>query len=53
MQLEHQGLDEAEPSVLLACFREAGHMPVAPVAGAPGADLAAAEPLLRRRVPEP
>jgi hypothetical protein len=25
MQLEHQGLDEAEPNVLLACFQESGH----------------------------
>ena len=24
MQLEHQGLDAAEPNVLLACFQEAG-----------------------------
>jgi EAL domain-containing protein (putative c-di-GMP-specific phosphodiesterase class I) len=72
MQLEHQGLDEAEPNVLLACFQEAGHftpatrsryeflatraaftgvlghgMPVAPVAGVRGADLAADDPLRR------
>jgi EAL domain-containing protein (putative c-di-GMP-specific phosphodiesterase class I) len=25
MHLEHQGLDAAEPNVLLACFQEAGH----------------------------
>jgi DICT domain-containing protein len=25
VQLEHQGLDAAEPNVLLACFQEAGH----------------------------
>jgi DICT domain-containing protein len=25
MQLEHQGLDAAEPNVLLACFQEADH----------------------------
>ena len=65
MQLEHQGLDAAEPNVLLACFQEAGQftpatqsryeflatraaftgalghgMPVTPVAGVRGADLA-------------
>jgi EAL domain-containing protein (putative c-di-GMP-specific phosphodiesterase class I) len=70
MQLEHQGLDAAEPNVLLACFQEAdrftpatrsryeflatraaftgalGHgMPVTPVAGVRGADLAADDPL--------
>jgi DICT domain-containing protein len=70
MQLEHQGLDAAEPNVLLACFQEAdrftpatrsryeflatraaftgalGHgMPVSPVAGVRGADLAADDPL--------
>jgi EAL domain-containing protein (putative c-di-GMP-specific phosphodiesterase class I) len=72
MQLEHQGLDAAEPNVLLACFREADHftpaarsrfeflatraaftgalghdMPVSPVAGVRGADLAADDPLRR------
>jgi hypothetical protein len=26
MQLEHQGLDAAEPNLLLACFQEAGHV---------------------------
>jgi hypothetical protein len=66
MQLEQQGLDAAEPNLLLACFQEAGDftpatrsryeflatraactgalghgMPVAPVAGVRGADLAA------------
>jgi EAL domain-containing protein (putative c-di-GMP-specific phosphodiesterase class I) len=70
MQLEHQGLDAAEPNLLLACFQEAGDftpatrsryeflatraaftgalghgMPVAPVAGVRGADLAADDPL--------
>ena len=70
MQLEHQGLDAAEPNVLLACFQEAGQftpatrsryeflatraaftgalghgMPVTPVAGVRGADLAADDPL--------
>jgi len=70
MQLEHQGLDAAEPNLLLACFQEAdqftpatrsryeflatraaftgalGHgMPVTPVAGVRGADLAADDPL--------
>jgi EAL domain-containing protein (putative c-di-GMP-specific phosphodiesterase class I) len=70
MQLEHQGLDAAEPNVLLACFQEAGHftpatrsryeflatraaftgalghgMPITPVAGVRGADLAADDPL--------
>jgi hypothetical protein len=25
MQLEHQGLDSAEPNLLLACFQEADH----------------------------
>ena len=70
MQLEHQGLDSAEPNLLLACFQEAdqftpaarsryeflatraaftgalGHgMPVTPVAGVRGADLAADDPL--------
>src|SRR4029453_16096199 len=72
MQLEHQGLDEAEPNVLLACFQESGHftpatrsryeflatraaftgvlghgVPIAPVAGVRGADLAADGPLRR------
>jgi EAL domain-containing protein (putative c-di-GMP-specific phosphodiesterase class I) len=72
MQLEHQGLDAAEPNVLLACFREVDHftpaarsrfeflatraaftgalghdMPVSPVAGVRGADLAADDPLRR------
>jgi EAL domain-containing protein (putative c-di-GMP-specific phosphodiesterase class I) len=72
MQLEHQGLDAAEPNVLLACFQDAGHftpairsryeflatraaltgalghgMPVTPVAGVRGADLAADDPLRR------
>src|SRR5215213_6588911 len=72
MQLEHQGLDEAEPNVLLACFQDAAHftpatrsryeflstraaftgvlghgMPVVPVAGVRGADLAADDPLRR------
>jgi EAL domain-containing protein (putative c-di-GMP-specific phosphodiesterase class I) len=72
LQLEHQGLDAAEPNVLLACFQEAGHftpatrsryeflatraaftgalghgMPPAPVAGVLGADLAADDPLRR------
>jgi EAL domain-containing protein (putative c-di-GMP-specific phosphodiesterase class I) len=72
LQLEQQGLDAAEPNVLLACFQEAGHftpairsryeflatraaftgalghgMPVAPVAGVRGADLAANDPLRR------
>jgi EAL domain-containing protein (putative c-di-GMP-specific phosphodiesterase class I) len=72
MQLEHQGLDAAEPNVLLACFQEADHftpaarsrfeflatraaftgalghdMPVSPVAGVRGADLAADDPLRR------
>jgi EAL domain-containing protein (putative c-di-GMP-specific phosphodiesterase class I) len=70
IQLEHQGLDAAEPNLLLACFQEAanftpatrsrfeflatraaftgalGHgMPVSPVAGVRGADLAADDPL--------
>jgi EAL domain-containing protein (putative c-di-GMP-specific phosphodiesterase class I) len=70
MALEHQGLDAAEPNLLLACFQEAdgfdpatrsryeflatraafigalGHgMPLAPVAGVRGADLAADDPL--------
>ena len=70
MQLEHQGLDAAEPNVLLACFQEAGQftpatrsryeflatraaftgalghgMPITPVAGVRGADLAADDPL--------
>ena len=70
MQLEHQGLDAAEPSVLLASFQDAGQftaatrsryeflatraaftgalghgMPVTPVAGVRGADLAADDPL--------
>jgi EAL domain-containing protein (putative c-di-GMP-specific phosphodiesterase class I) len=70
MQLEHQGLDAAEPNVLLACFQDAGQftpatrsryeflatraafigaighgMPVTPVAGVRGADLAAGDPL--------
>jgi len=70
MQLEHQGLDSAEPNLLLACFQEADHftpaarsryeflatraaftgalghgMPVTPVAGVRGADLAADDPL--------
>lgn len=70
MHLEHQGLDAAEPNVLLACFQEGsrftpatrsrfeflatraaftgalGHgMPVTPVAGVRGADLAPDDPL--------
>jgi DICT domain-containing protein len=70
MQLEHQGLDAAEPNVLLASFQDAGQftpatrsryeflatraaftgalghgMPVTPVAGVRGADLAADDPL--------
>jgi EAL domain-containing protein (putative c-di-GMP-specific phosphodiesterase class I) len=70
MHLEHQGLDAAEPNVLLACFQEASHftpatrsrfeflatraaftgalghgMPVTPVAGVRGADLAPDDPL--------
>jgi EAL domain-containing protein (putative c-di-GMP-specific phosphodiesterase class I) len=70
MHLEHQGLDAAEPNVLLACFQEASHftpatrsrfeflatraaftgalghgMPVTPVAGVRGADLASDDPL--------
>ena len=70
MQLEQQGLDAAEPNLLLACFQEARHfsaatrsryeflatraaftgvlghgMPVTPVAGVRGADLAADDPL--------
>jgi hypothetical protein len=72
MQLEHQGLDAAEPNVLLAWFQDAGQftpaarsryeflatraaltgalghgMPVTPVAGVRGADLAADDPLRR------
>jgi EAL domain-containing protein (putative c-di-GMP-specific phosphodiesterase class I) len=72
IQLEHQGLDAAEPNVLLACFQEAdrftpatrsrfeflatraaftgalGHgMPASPVAGVRGADLDADDPLRR------
>jgi len=59
MQLEHQGLDSAEPNLLLACFQEADHPA--------GEDIQrrydvvvthdrelvirAAEPLLRRLVP--
>jgi EAL domain-containing protein (putative c-di-GMP-specific phosphodiesterase class I) len=39
MQLEQQGLDAAEPNLLLACFQVAGDF--APVAGVVGADLAA------------
>jgi len=71
MHLEHQGLDAAEPNVLLACFQDARHltratrsryeflatraafigvlgrgMPVAPVAGVRGADLAPDDPLV-------
>ena len=34
MQLEHQGLDAAEPNVLLACFQDAGQF--TPVAGVRG-----------------
>src|SRR5829696_9265945 len=70
LQLEHQGLDAAEPNVLLAGFQEVGQfspaiqsryeflatraaftgalghgMPVTPVAGVRGADLAANDPL--------
>jgi DICT domain-containing protein len=70
MQLEHQGLDAAEPNVLLVSFQDAGQftpatqsryeflatraaftgalghgMPVTPVAGVRGADLAADDPL--------
>jgi EAL domain-containing protein (putative c-di-GMP-specific phosphodiesterase class I) len=75
VRLEHQGLDAAEPNLLLACFQDAdeftpatqsryeflatravftgalGHgMPVAPVAGVRGADLAADDPLRDERV---
>jgi EAL domain-containing protein (putative c-di-GMP-specific phosphodiesterase class I) len=74
MTLEHQGLDAAEPNLVLACFQEAGDftpatrsryeflatraafcgalghgMPVAPVAGVRGADLAADDPLRGER----
>jgi EAL domain-containing protein (putative c-di-GMP-specific phosphodiesterase class I) len=70
IQLEHQGLDAAEPNVLLACFQEAANltpatrsrfeflatraaftgalgrgMPVSPAPGVRGADLAADDPL--------
>jgi DICT domain-containing protein len=70
IQLEHQGLDAAEPNVLLACFQKAGNltpatrsrfeflatraaftgalgrgMPVSPVPGVRGADLADDDPL--------
>jgi hypothetical protein len=70
IQLEHQGLDAAEPNVLLACFQDAAGftaatrsrfeflatraaftgalgrgMPVAPVVGVRGADLAEDDPL--------
>jgi EAL domain-containing protein (putative c-di-GMP-specific phosphodiesterase class I) len=72
MHLEHQGLDDAEPNVLLASFQEARHftpatrsrfeflatraaftgvlghgLPVTPVAGVRGADLAGDDPLRR------
>ncbi len=59
MQLEHQGLDAAEPNVLLACFQDAGQF--TPAARSRYEFLAthdrelvirAAEPLLRRLVPE-
>jgi EAL domain-containing protein (putative c-di-GMP-specific phosphodiesterase class I) len=65
MHLEHQGLDDADPNVLLACFQDARHftpatqsrfeflatraaftgvlghgMPITPVAGVRGGDLA-------------
>jgi hypothetical protein len=69
MELDHQGLDAAEPNVLLVCLQDAGQltpairsryeflatraaftgalghgMPVIPVAGVRGADLAADDP---------